>query len=68
MRYTEESAENALKGLRRSNRSKIPVRSYSCNFCGGWHLTSRAIDYKLISYNIKNDAFKKYMADDESAE
>jgi hypothetical protein len=26
-----------------SNREKLPVRSYRCNKCTGWHLTSQGV-------------------------
>lgn len=35
-------ATHALHTLQRSSRASIPVRSYECEVCGGWHLTSQA--------------------------
>ena len=43
---SEKDAKNALRGVReRAEKEKqkhtIPVRTYECAFCGGWHLTSK---------------------------
>lgn len=37
---THEDASRALALLRRNESDSIPVRSYKCPTCGGWHLTS----------------------------
>ena len=43
---SEQSADHALSEIqktqrrRRLKRGKVPMRSYRCNFCDQWHLTS----------------------------
>lgn len=39
---THEDASRALALLRRTGSESIPVRSYKCPTCGGWHLTSKS--------------------------
>jgi hypothetical protein len=43
-RYTGQPlAEFELKHIRaKSTRDHVPLRAYSCQHCGGWHLTSEA--------------------------
>ncbi len=38
---THEDASRALALIRRGESERIPVRSYKCPTCGGWHLTSQ---------------------------
>lgn len=39
----EASALDELAGIRRTaNHFYIPVRAYRCEWCDGWHLTSKA--------------------------
>jgi hypothetical protein len=39
---SEEYADNVLQDIRKNSiRAKLPVRSYKCEICGWWHLTSR---------------------------
>jgi hypothetical protein len=40
---TEEAADDLLQQIARTDgtRPKRPVRSYPCQHCGGWHLTSQ---------------------------
>lgn len=39
---SESAALLELSTIRRtSNRTHIPVRAYRCEWCGGWHLTSK---------------------------
>ncbi len=42
-RFRSEEAASAelLRIARHASRSYIPVRAYLCDWCGGWHLTSR---------------------------
>jgi len=40
---TQAAALLELSGIARtSSHSYIPVRAYQCEWCGGWHLTSKA--------------------------
>lgn len=45
MRYRDEKqASIALKQVQaRSTRQKVPTRSYSCEHCHGWHLSSQPV-------------------------
>jgi hypothetical protein len=36
-----ESAEHMLAHLILHTLSQRPCRAYECQFCGGWHLTSK---------------------------
>jgi hypothetical protein len=39
-----ESAQRAVRDISaRSHRARVPVRSYECALCKGWHLTSAAV-------------------------
>ena len=41
---SEESARIALAGLRETKKSKRKEsRVYFCNFCQGWHVTSKTL-------------------------
>lgn len=40
--------EHILKFAKTSVRSRIPVRSYYCNKCGFWHLTSKQDKLKEV--------------------
>lgn len=50
---TKEQARLALQSIRHNNttkgkgRSTMPLRSYQCNFCGKYHLTSKPFNYHL---------------------
>jgi hypothetical protein len=46
-------AEIQTKG---EDREKKPVRVYSCNECGGYHLTSSALDKKQQKQIMKSKA------------
>lgn len=44
VRYPDhQSAAGALVALSHSTRAKVPVRTYACDMCRGWHLTSQAL-------------------------
>ncbi len=51
----ENDARRDLARIRSNNerlgsrKNKIPIRSYECEYCGGWHHTSRE---KLTLHNI----------------
>lgn len=41
--HTRASAEVELARIgRHASHDYVPVRAYCCEWCGGWHLTSRA--------------------------
>ena len=46
---TEKKAENFIKFNAeeiKSTNGRAPVRTYFCEFCGGWHVTSRPHERK----------------------
>lgn len=37
-----QSAVHALRRIKGgSSRDRVPAKAYECDWCGGWHLTSR---------------------------
>lgn len=56
---TEIDGLKALHKIQKSPRKTCPVRVYQCEFCGGFHLTSK-IRHEL-SITSENNEFKKYM-------
>lgn len=51
---TKEAADQDIKLIRnKSNRSRIPIRSYFCK-CGFWHLTSKEDMFKYSDKEMEN--------------
>jgi hypothetical protein len=61
VRYANEKyANEALKKIRAtSSRSKIPTRSYLCNRCKAWHLTSETKTFSQV--NEENLALREQL-------
>lgn len=45
---------------RKSYRDKLPVRVYHCEFCDGWHHTSKQVNTPGVEVKMK-EQFKKYI-------
>ncbi|MDR0957525.1 MAG: hypothetical protein LBM09_03055 [Candidatus Nomurabacteria bacterium] len=43
--FTKELAKTAMYNQWQYNREvgRLPIRVYRCDFCGGWHLTSKCM-------------------------
>lgn len=61
----QRDADEGVKGLRRKRREMKAIRSYKCEYCGGYHLTSQA--EKVQELQLKHeDKFKKFIKPDEN--
>jgi hypothetical protein len=59
---TKEIADNALQSIRKSRhkREHTPVRSYRCEHCNKFHLTSK--EEVAVPAKLKHEQeFKKYL-------
>ena len=64
---TQWDADQSLKGLRRKSRDNYATRSYWCEYCGGFHLTSQE-EKTFESGLIYANRFEKFLgaSDDNS--
>lgn len=49
VKYASKSMadDDIIRIARKSKREIVPIRSYLCGKCGGWHLTSRQDMFRL---------------------
>ncbi len=47
MYATEKDAKTELRRIANTDSPKKPIRSYECNSCGGFHLTSKLSNHQL---------------------
>jgi hypothetical protein len=47
MYVTEKDAKSELRRIANTDSPKKPIKTYECNSCGGFHLTSRLSNHQL---------------------